>query len=256
MSIIGDALQRAERDGAPLDAPKPADAVPQRPMFDRQPTERRSPAVAPDARVRPVRRQAGRRVSPATVVLMVLAAMTVYMLADPRWSGSNWGIDQYLVTPGSIDANTPVHAEAVPSPAMTASTLSGDSIAPPSRPQVPANAALQEATPTAAMEAPLAESASAAASPEQPVVAAARPELSGRYVLSGVMLGGSTRLAVINGAIVEIGQMIDGAEVVAISRRDVTLSISGKKVRIAMQAEGFMRQEPGGLNPPRRPGPG
>jgi hypothetical protein len=249
VSIIGDALQRAEQEGAPLDAPRPATPErPPRPVLNVSPRMARPAAVAAPKRTgQTIAPRAQRRVSAATFLLIVLAVLTVYMLADSRWSGHNWDLAQLWPPVAPMDDPASNIVGAASSPTQSAASIASERSEPPAIPQSVEPIAIPEASPAATTDAPMVESR--VAHPFRGGVemidnssrSIALPDPAGRFALSGVMLGGSTRLAVINGAIVEVGQTIDGAEVLAISRRDVSLSVSGKKLRIALQPAGSTR---------------
>ncbi len=59
---------------------------------------------------------------------------------------------------------------------------------------------------------------------------------SNRFRLDGLMLGGMSKVAVINGAIVHEGQRVDGALVISINQTGVVIEAGGKRFRLNMQA--------------------
>lgn len=80
------------------------------------------------------------------------------------------------------------------------------------------------------------DAANAAAFP--PAGALAAREITAKLHLSGIMLSGSRRMAIINGVIVGEGQSIDGALVKSVSRRSVTLEVAGQTVQLPMYGAG------------------
>lgn len=75
----------------------------------------------------------------------------------------------------------------------------------------------------------------------EPRVETATSAISERFRLDGVMLGGQTKLAVVNGMIVEEGQRLDGAIVREIDGKFIVIEIDGQRHRIPMQAGGRRR---------------
>lgn len=71
-----------------------------------------------------------------------------------------------------------------------------------------------------------------------PAGALAAREIAEKLQLSGIMLSGSHRMAIINGVIVGEGQIIDGALVKSVSRRSVTLEVAGQTVQLPMLGAG------------------
>ncbi|NOX57832.1 MAG: general secretion pathway protein GspB [Planctomycetes bacterium] len=69
------------------------------------------------------------------------------------------------------------------------------------------------------------------------------------FRLEGVMLGGRRRLAVVNGAIVGVGDEVDGATVRAITSNTVALEIDGRVRRIPIRTSRTPQSGEAGNNP-------
>ena len=76
------------------------------------------------------------------------------------------------------------------------------------------------------------------ADPTQPaqgfVVAVEKQEVANEFLVSSLVTGKRKNSAVVNGQRVNVGDTVDGAEVVAISRRGVVLSINNQQKTVTL----------------------
>jgi MSHA biogenesis protein MshK len=98
----------------------------------------------------------------------------------------------------------------------------------------------------AALAAVLVQLAPCMAGAEEPVVrdplepyrAEARGEAAAqgtpRYVLTGVVVSGTRRIAIVNGRLLQVGDRVDGAEVVHIEPDAVHLRREGREILVAL----------------------
>ncbi|HRX87000.1 MAG TPA: hypothetical protein P5572_18405 [Phycisphaerae bacterium] len=253
MSVIENALRRAQDQQATQAVPLPS------PVVLTPAAEATAPSRQPAA---PARTGSRRRYVPsvATVILVVLTIATVVILRQPDWGR---GFQRWLpVTPdpevaeivprytGDLSA---APAGAVPpamtQPAsMTKPTTPSDSLyqAPTAAP-VKTDAGTSIMSPMPAGLTGLTEPASAGAArgsnparstPAQVSQGGVSPpvtDVQSRFRVSGIMLSGRTRMAVINGAIVAEGERIENAIVRAVDRQSVTIEIGGRTYHLGLR---------------------
>ena len=267
MSVIDDALRRAEDDGSAADPVCPASPARRDAAASAKGIAHTDAWVASAPRWRP---------SVATMILAVLIVLTLMTITRPGWGE---GFREYVSLSRSVES--PVATEVTKGSeyggrrglkpaAQPLASLAGPVGAAGALDELPpisaAGGADVEAFPRGVDDAAVVESAAATtparatppAKPPQQALVSPQPEalspdpqvptltepISARFRLEGVVLSGRTKLAVVNGAIIEVGQRIDGATVTAITKGSITIEVDGRTYRIPLRAGAGKRSSP------------
>lgn len=219
MSLIGDALRRAEHESCP----RRTAAVTEARNLKPQPGGRSSSTPEADDWIASKGRDP-RRPSASALIIVALSAVTIWALAHPNWGEGFRGLIPGTGLSDPARAN-PRHAAAGMDPTLTMSAGQQDTaerVASEPRIAAPEAAQVDRGTPgeTATTREVLDREIPSVAAPPSPQVGALRVE--------GVMIGGTHALAVVNGTIVEAGQTIDGARIVAVTRKGVSVEMNGQ----------------------------
>lgn len=251
MSLIDDALRRAQQattaprtpsqwaDGLPpVSAPRSEGVVHSATVALQSSAAAAAPRAADlrAADVRPVRRWP----SLATIVLIVLAAWTFWAISQPGWGlGSNawWLRTDGLPELAEIPTSLPP-ARTQPAPKLAGETFvpprSSDPRYTPSQPALRGD--LLRVQPPASAAPTSSTSLESARPAESQAPAPAIQDIAQQFQLSGILLTGRTRRAVINGAILSVGDRIDGAVITAIDRGSVTLTMGDEVHQLALRS--------------------
>lgn len=235
MSVIGDALRRAEEDGAASLPRAATDAN------GRQSGAEWSWSAA-----------ASPRSSRTTLAAGAILAIVAMMLIVPPYLPTGDGASSVLPPASRAVENAAPGPAAGPRAAVLDSVAAPAIAVEPALPTVPlalggSTAVVVERPGMGPAPQPRAQPAAPALPPASPAsqvrVATADSAIARRFQLEGVMLSGSSRMAVVNGAIVEVGQTVDGAIVREIDRRYITVEIDGQWVRVPLRAPAGGRAE-------------
>ncbi len=244
MSVIGEALRRAEATGGKTRTDSPVARQSKEGVRSAPRIDHGGAWSVSTPRWRP---------SVATVILLILAAYTLYAVTRPGWPSGFRSVAE-----ASASKGMPVPKQTTPRSIVNATTASS--------PTSPLEAAATDprATETGrlmAMQGVQAPLTAIAALPDTPASAnpvtvqtnphaddpsapepsaeappSAEPPLD-RLVVEGVMLSGQTKLAVVNGAIIEVGQQVGGMTVTNITSRGITVEWSGRSYRVPLHAQ-------------------
>ncbi len=254
MSLIHEALKRVETHKAPSDAPGPG-GPPQPGQTGAGSTLRAAPTVPHPLPLDPTGpSSAARRLlfarSPIAMALGMAIAIGASLMAVTV-------VQRDLTPPPTAPVATrarPAAGAQTPAEAFVQVAAQAPAVAPieapvqvnPGSPPAQQAAAPEASTPPTSAPAadpsplsPLAEAELSLPAPElepAPVCPALRPsDVAAKFKVSGIMSGPTGGAALINGRMVNVGQEIDGARLVATTANTIQLEIEGERFSLGIQ---------------------
>jgi hypothetical protein len=215
MSLINDALKRAE-----LDKRQPPSAPPGERVADYQ-----FVATAPARKARPAR---GYSVRNPLILAAVVALGLGGILGYAHWAGQRPA--QLAQAGGAPETQPDLKVTVAPSPLPNARSPS-PAVAPSATPLTPANPTTPPVKP-----APAAPVAARLPTPTPPptVATSAPAEGAAEFTLGGIVQSADSANAIVNDHLVTIGDEVNGAKVVSIKKYSVILEKDGKQITLRM----------------------